>query len=357
MTTLRLGAKAEGTKSGSPASLQKNEFLGFTPMSRDALEKKAWLLLQANSECGRLSPEAKAVLESLNGVAARLQLQLNAAYAAGYSPAERIRMENMLSIYQGTFEQLRIYEQAFASLCGPREILAQESADVKFNAEQQLKKAGLAGFLEKNVLPWAVGLLTGGAAAASGFASWAAARLAGLIGAAGPAFQQNAAAFIGFALAASAIGLVAKAAIHRTHAIEKRRIASLKAIGGSEQEIMRAIVRLVVLEYQRLATKNGIKVGAPVESEETIHRKMEQQVFEVKSKHGFDLPLPSEVERAIWPLLHRKRTSFLEKAALSLRARLETLFRGLGGQNGAQPGPYFEPRAGCLNAYDLCAVA
>ena len=177
MMTLRLGAKAEGTK--TPASLPKNRFLGFTPMSPDTLEKKAWLFLQANSERGRLTPEAKNVLDSLNSVAARLQLQLNEAYAAGYSPAERIRMEKMLAVYQGTFEQLWIYEQAFASLCGPHDILEQKSADVKSNTDQQLQKPGVAGFLEKNVLPIAMGALTGGAAATTGFTVWVAGKLSG----------------------------------------------------------------------------------------------------------------------------------------------------------------------------------
>lgn len=143
MRELRLGAKAEGTK--KPASLPKRGFLGFTPMSPDTLEKRAWLFLQANSERGRLSPEAKAVLESLDNVAARLQLRLNEAYSAGYPLEERMRMEKMLAVYQGTFEQLRIYEQAFASLCGPREVLEQQSADVKLNTEQQLQKTGVLG--------------------------------------------------------------------------------------------------------------------------------------------------------------------------------------------------------------------
>jgi len=127
----------------------------------------------------------------------------------------------------------------------------------------------------------------------------------------------------------------------------------MQAIGKSEQEIMKAIVGLVVLEYQRLATKNSVKVGAPVESESVIHRKMEQLVFEVRKKHGFELPLPAEVEREVWPLMHRKRTGFLKKTALLLHAHLELLFgrreSGSSGQNNVNK--Y------CIDARSLCAVA
>ena len=349
MQGLRLGAKAEGTK--TPASLPKKGFLGFTPMSPDTLEKRAWLFLQANSERGRLSPGAKAVLESLDSVADRLQRQLNDPCAAGYLPEERMKMEKMLSVYQGTFEQLRIYEQAFASLCGPREVLEQKTSDVKANAEQQLQKPGLAGFLEKNVLPLAVGALTGGAAVTTGFTSYLAAQLSGIIGAAGPLFQQNVAAAIGVALAGAAVGLVAALSRHRMRAIEKKRIALMQAIGKSEQEIKKAIVGLVVLEYQRLATRHSIKVGAPVESEATIHRKMEQLVFEVKKKHGFELPLPAEVEREVWPLLHKQRKSWLEKTAVLLHAHLEILFGRHERHGGNYGGAY------SLDARSLCAVS
>jgi hypothetical protein len=120
---------------------------------------------------------------------------------------------------------------------------------------------------------------------------------------------------------------------------------------------MRAIVGLVVLEYQRLATKNAIKVGAPVESEETIHRKMEQQVFEVRKKHGFDIPLPSEVERAIWPLLHRKRRGCLEKAALALHERLGALLGRHERHEGRPSWAYLWPKAYGFDARSLCAVA
>ena len=352
METLRLGAKAEGTKTKMPASLPKRGFLGFTPMSPDTLEKRAWLFLQANSERGRLSPEAKAVLVSLHGVAAKLQLRLSETYAAGYSPEERMKMEKMLSVYHGTFEQLRIYEQAFASLCGPREVLEQKSVDVKNNAEQQLQKPGFTGFLEKNVLPWAIGALTGAAAATTGFTSWLAAQLSGIMGAAAPMLQPSP-ALIGFVLAGAAVGLVATVSRLRMRAIEKKRIAMMQAIGKSEQEIMKAIVGLVVLEYQRLATKNSVKVGAPVESESVIHRKMEQLVFEVRKKHGFELPLPAEVELEVWPLMHRKRASFLKKTASLLHAHLEMLFgRRESGSSGQNNG-----NACCIDARSLCAAA
>jgi hypothetical protein len=355
METLRLGAKAEGTN--AMAGLQKKGFLGFTPMGPDTLEKKAWLFLQANSERGRLSPGAKEVVESLDRTVARLQLRLNEACEANYPISERVKMDKLLSVYKGTFEQLRIYGGAFASLCGPSEILAQKSADVKNSTEQQLQKTGFAGFLEKNVLPVAVGALTGGAAATSGFASWAAAKLLGLVGAAGPSFLQNSAALIDIALACAAVGLVAAVSKYRVRAIEKRRIASMQAIGDSEQEIKKAIVGLVVLEYQRLATKNSIKVGLPVESESTIHRKMEQLVFGVKKKHGFELPLPAEVERAVWPLLHRKHESRLEKAWQLLHAHLEILFGRHGGGERANSGQHFEPKTCCIDTRNQCAVA
>jgi len=353
---LRLGAKAEGTKTKMPASLPKRGFLGFTPMGPDTLEKKAWLFLQANSERGRLSPEAKSALDSLDSVAARLQLRLNEAYSAGYPPEERMKMEKMLSVYQGTFEQLRIYGQAFASLCGPREVLEQKSADVKNNAEQQLQKPGIVGFAEKNVLPWAIGALTGAAAATTGFTSWLAAQISGIMGAAAPVLQPSP-ALIGLVLAGAAVGLMAMVSKRRMRSIEKKRIASMQAISRSEQEIKRAIVGLVVLEYQRLATRHAIKVGVPAESEALIHRKMEQLVYEVKSKHGFELPLPAEVERAVWPLMHRKRTGFLEKTALLLRAHLEALFGRHEWQNGAPSWQRFEPQAHRMSLYNLCAVA
>ena len=356
MQGLRLGANTEGT--GKQKSLQSTRFLGFTPMSAETLEKKAWLFMQANSERGRLSHEAKSVIESLDSVAARLRLQLNEAYKAGYSPSERMKMEKMLSVYQGTFEQLRIYGSTFASLCGPREILEQKSADVKYNAEQLLKKPGFAGFLEKNVVPWAVGVLTGGAAASSGFTAWAAARLAELIGVASPLFQQNAAMFIGFALACAAIGLAAVVSKQRTRAIEKKCIASLQAIGKSEQEVKKAIVRLVVLEYQRLATRNSINVGAPVESEELIHRKMEQLVYTVKAKHGFELPLPTEVERAVWPLLHKKHDGRLEKAWQMLHAHLEIIFgRHCAREANSSAGQNLCAEGGRLSPFFLFSVA
>ena len=335
----------------------KKGFLGFTPMSPDTLEKKAWLFLQANSDRGRLSPAASSVLESLESVSCRLRAQLGEACKAGYSPSERMKMDKMLSVYQGTFEQLRIYERAFASLCGPRDILEQESTDVKSNTDQQLQKSGVAGFLEKNVLPIAIGALTGGAATASGFASWAAARLSGIIGAANPVLLQNASAFIGFALAGVAVWLAAALSKYRTSAIEKKRIASMQAIGKSEQEIKKAIVGLVVLEYQRLATKNSIKIGMPAEHEEAIHRKMEQLVFEVKSKHGFELPLPAEVERAVWPLMHKRREGGLEKAWRLLHAHLELLFGRHDLHDGAGSGQYFEPKPCGLSMRSLCAIA
>ena len=355
METLRLGAKAEGTK--KLASLPKAGFLGFTPMGPDTLEKKAWLFLQANSERGRLSPEAKEVVESLDRAVARLQLQLNEACKADYPLSERLKMDKMLSVYKGTFEQLRIYEGAFASLCGPREVLEQKSEDVKSNAEQQLQKQGVVGFVEKNVLPLAVGALTGGAAVESGLSSWLATQLSGLVGAASPLFAQNAATFIGFALACAAVGAVAAVSKRRLRAIEKKRIASMQAIGKSEQEIKKAIVGLVVLEYQRLATKNSINVGAPVESEAVIHRKMEQLVYEVKKKHGFELPLPAEVEREVWPLLHRRHAGFLKKTALLLHAHFEMLFGRHSAGESAQGISDGRAMARSINTCNLCAVA
>ncbi|MFA6328955.1 MAG: hypothetical protein WCY41_05920 [Candidatus Micrarchaeia archaeon] len=355
MDKLRLGAKAEGTK--TPASLPKKGFLGFIPMSPDTLEKTAWLFLQANSGRGRLSPEAKAVVESLDDAVAQLRLQINEAYAAGYSPSERMKMEKTLSIYQGTFEQLYIYEQVFASLCGPREVLEQESADVKANAEQRLQTKGVVGFLEKNVLPLAVGALTGGAAVESGLCSWLAAQLSGLMGAAAP-FLQPSPLFVGMALAGAAIWAVSGMSSLRTRSIEKKRLSSMRAIGKNEQEIQKAIVGLVMLEYQRLATLHAVKVGTPVESTKVIHRKMEQLVFKVKDKHGFELPLPAEVERDVWPLLHKRRASFLEKAALLLHAHLEILF-GRREKNGNAPsGNNCPVPVTCLaDARSMCMVS
>ena len=356
MTTLRLGAKAEGTK--TPASLHKRGFSGFTPMSPDTLEKKAWLFLQASSDRGRLGHDAKADIECLNGISERLRLQLIEARGDdGYSPPERMKMDRMLSVYQGTFEQLRIYGQSFASLCGPRDILEQKSADVKSNTDQQLQKPGVVGFLEKNVLPLAIGALTGGAAATTGFTAWAAAKLSCILGLASPVFLQNAAAVIGIALAGAAVGLVASVSKWRVGAIEKKRIASMQAIGKSEQEIKKAIVGLVVLEYQRLATIHSIKVGLPAESEPTICRKMEQLVYEIKSRHGFELPLPAEVERAVWPLMHKKREGRLEKAWQMLHVHLEILFGRHGGGESANSWQRFEPQAGCLGVFNLCAIA
>ncbi len=339
---------------GKPA---KKGFLGFTPMSPDTLEKKAWLFLQASSGNGRPGSGAKAGIESLNGISGRLRLQLDEACSAGYSPPERMKIDKMLSVYQGTFEQLRIYGQAFASLCGPRDILEQKSADVKSNADQQLQKPGIAGFLEKNVLPLAMGALTGGAAATTGFTVWAAAKLSGVLGLASPVLLQNAAAFIGLALAGAAVWLVSSVSKWRVGAIEKKRIASMQAIGKSEQEIKKAIVSLVVLEYQRLATIHSIKVGLPAESEATICRKMEQLVYEIKSRHGFELPLPAEVERAVWPLMHKKREGRLEKAGHLLHAHLEVLFGRRGEGDGANPWQHFEPKACCLDMHSLCLVA
>jgi len=197
-----------------------------------------------------------------------------------------------------------------------------------------------------------VGALTGGAAVQSGFSAWLAGQLSGLMGSAGPLLQQNAATFIGFLLAGAAVGLFAALSKRRMRAIEKKRIASMQAIAKSEQEIKRAIVGLVVLEYQRLATRHFIKVGVPVESEAIIHRKMEQLVFEVKKKHGYELPLPAEVERAVWPLLHRKRAGFFGKAWQMLHERLEMLFRG---RNRAPSGQNCDAYA--IDAYSMCAVA
>jgi len=350
MGELRLGAKAGGTK--APSSLPKRGFLGFTPMNPDTLEKRAWLFLQANPERGRLSPDAKSALDSLGSVATRLQLKLDDAYAAGYSPEERMKMEKMLAVYRGTIEQLRIYGQAFASMCGPREVLAQKSADVKNGAERQLQKPGVVGFIEKNVLPLAVGALTGGAAVESGLTGWIAGQLSGLIGSAAPMLQPSPMA-IELVLAGAAVWGVAALSKLRTRAIEKKRIASMQSIGKSEQEIQKAIVRLVVLEYQRLATRHAIKVGLPVESEATIHRKMEQLVFEVREKHGYELPLPAEVEREVWPLLHHRRTGWLKKAAVLLHAHLEALF----GKREGEDGPKARHFACGFNAYDRCAVA
>lgn len=284
------------------------------------------------------------------------------ARLAGSSGIERERLIELQALYCLTFGYMDGLASQLTSECGFHRTISVKYGATVSKFRGRLKKPGVAGFLEKHALSAIGGLSFYSALEGSGAIEAAASLLSRLLHGIDPeavAWVTRAAGAIvsfgaAFAAKAGASRLLSAASEKRGNRIREAAFKELARLGADLHEVKKAIVELVVLEYQRLATQRAISIGVAPESETLIERKMVQVVLNMREKHGIDLRLPLDVEHAQWNLLYPKRQpSRLKKEGEMLRTRMKTL---LWKWETALPSPAWENSREGFPGFDVCGL-
>jgi hypothetical protein len=376
MQRLRLGAKmAEGTKKKTPASLPR---IRLEPLGASRVATQAWKLL-SDADLPKMTvrlrgkrverkdtsefpvPLADVAASNASHIAA-LEAKIGEA-----GPLERERLKQLLNVYQGTFGYAESLASQFTSDCGPHQtfVVRYRAAERKFR--KQAREPGIAKLVEKYGLPMLGGLPVSALLERFKATDLLAGLLQSVFRRLDPDTAQwiarGAAVFLSCStlafLRSGASRLVKKAEGARGSVLTREAMERLGQIGRQMDEVKKAIVDLVVLEYQRLATAKSIRLGAAPESEGLIARKMVQIVLNMRERHGFELLLPPEVEKPHWEILHPPRTSRLRLVAMRVHHHLEILFGKKGGPAHFEPdGARFPPmpHPGYL-AWDIDAMS
>ena len=350
MKTLQLGAKGqEGTK--MPASLPR---IRMDALDANRVATQVWKLL-SDADLPKNTFRLRGLGKKARRKAAKLAgksefpvpltdvIASNASHIAALEekirttgPIERKRLGQLLGVYSDTFDYaLRLADQ-FKGDCGPHEtfVIRYKAAERKFRKE--METPGFLKLVEKYGLPMLGGLSFG--EVADHFK--ATDLLAGVLRMAFHRMDLETAKWIarGISVFAAGVALVllragADKVVKKVEGVRGRvltheAVEKLGAIGRQMHEVKKAIADLVVLEYQRLATKKSIRTGAAPQSEELIARRMVQVVLNVRAKHGFELLLPKEVEDAHWEILHPQPINWPKVFALCMLERVKDMFRG-----------------------------